>query len=1012
MRNPVSFALLISILLLGACGESASTISASSQPESVQANQRAAPAAGFSVPLPHDAQQPWEESGRSPSVIDAGTAFSVGRDWFQGNGITENGEAGRIESQAAEFSYGIWRIPLGGLEPGTLSADVNLLEDGSGSASGYYVGVADYSTKHWSWQGPFFDSHVRLSLAGRLSAGSSYLSSAQNVFVSILAWDSARVDVVGLGLNPYNSADITSPPQPTGLTVLPVNGGLELRWNPVIAGDLAGYRVFHSGKSFTDAGSAGVRSLNMLEGSSHMVLPGLAGQTYVRIAALDHSGNSSALSDPVTATPLAGTPLSLLLETDSVGGGLGSQLQLSASGADTYDFDADGDGIFETGGNTTGQLTLDATATGIIRPRVRGVSGDAVALGSVSLLITGNSRPVAVAKADPATGTVPLEVSFSGTDSTDFDGTIVGGGWDFDGDGIYEIWNDADTAPVQAAVHNYAGAGMYNARLRVLDDAGAWDVDTLSIVAIPADSAVAADLQASTVSGPQPLVVNFDATASSGNAPLKYYWDFEGDGRIDLLDFSGLQSHTYTDDGSFTATVSVEDVDGDIGTATLEIGVQLNPNSPPTAALAADRTSGIAPFVINFDASGSNDPDGSIVKYEWDFDNNGSFDSYSAAPTEQHLYDLRGTYTCRLRVTDNDGDTDDATIDLQLPCDSSQFHMGPSMNRRSIYSGPPTNQGDWFYNIGSEAGYSTPAVGPDGTIYAGGGDGYLWAIKPDGSFKWNYDLVAATIWSSPAIGEDGTVYIGDPATGFHAVTSGGQQRWLFPTGGGVQGSPAIGADGTIYFGCNDDYIYAVHEDGTLKWKFLTGGDVFSSPAVASDGTVYCGSDDGSLYALDAAGNYLWDFPMGNIVRSSPALDDEGKIYIGSDAGVFYAINPDGTFVWPFVVGSPIRSTAAIAEDGSIYVGTDNGLLYALTPGGSVDWAWPTGNLVRSSPLIGADGVIYITGNAGTLYALNPNGSQKWAEGFISAVIYSSPVLGPDGSLYISDTTGKLLAYND
>ncbi|HDH13515.1 MAG TPA: PKD domain-containing protein [Nitrospirae bacterium] len=62
-----------------------------------------------------------------------------------------------------------------------------------------------------------------------------------------------------------------------------------------------------------------------------------------------------------------------------------------------------------------------------------------------------------------------------------------------------------------------------------------------------------------------------------------------------------------------------------------------------------------------FDGSASYDPDGIIVLYEWDIDNDGVFDYSSSSPTVCHIYAQQGTYTIRLRVTDDLGATGEAT---------------------------------------------------------------------------------------------------------------------------------------------------------------------------------------------------------------------------------------------------------------------------------------------------------------------------------------------------------------
>lgn len=80
-------------------------------------------------------------------------------------------------------------------------------------------------------------------------------------------------------------------------------------------------------------------------------------------------------------------------------------------------------------------------------------------------------------------------------------------------------------------------------------------------------------------------------------------------------------------------------------------------NLPPIAKATATTT---ATTTIEFDASGSSDPDGTIVKYEWDFNGDGTFDIATVSTTTQHQYPTTTTRTLAvLRITDNDGATDD-----------------------------------------------------------------------------------------------------------------------------------------------------------------------------------------------------------------------------------------------------------------------------------------------------------------------------------------------------------------
>jgi uncharacterized repeat protein (TIGR01451 family) len=76
---------------------------------------------------------------------------------------------------------------------------------------------------------------------------------------------------------------------------------------------------------------------------------------------------------------------------------------------------------------------------------------------------------------------------------------------------------------------------------------------------------------------------------------------------------------------------------------------------------------------IGFDGSGSFDLDGSIVLYEWDFDNNGTVDFGATDPTATHTYPAVFSGTVVLRVTDNDGKMgiDTASVAVTVPTNLS-----------------------------------------------------------------------------------------------------------------------------------------------------------------------------------------------------------------------------------------------------------------------------------------------------------------------------------------------------
>lgn len=85
-------------------------------------------------------------------------------------------------------------------------------------------------------------------------------------------------------------------------------------------------------------------------------------------------------------------------------------------------------------------------------------------------------------------------------------------------------------------------------------------------------------------------------------------------------------------------------------------------NKAPMANFSAEPTSGEAPLTVEFNASSSVDPDGTIDSYEWEFG-----DGFSGSgETTTHTYHEGGDYQVNLAVTDDDGKTDYAqqTIDV------------------------------------------------------------------------------------------------------------------------------------------------------------------------------------------------------------------------------------------------------------------------------------------------------------------------------------------------------------
>jgi glucose/arabinose dehydrogenase/PKD repeat protein len=77
-------------------------------------------------------------------------------------------------------------------------------------------------------------------------------------------------------------------------------------------------------------------------------------------------------------------------------------------------------------------------------------------------------------------------------------------------------------------------------------------------------------------------------------------------------------------------------------------------NGVPSADVTASPTSGPAPLTVNFNGSGSSDPDGDTLTYLWDFGDGQT--STTIVPTTSHSYPA-GNYTASLRVRDSNNAT-------------------------------------------------------------------------------------------------------------------------------------------------------------------------------------------------------------------------------------------------------------------------------------------------------------------------------------------------------------------
>ncbi|MGQ9733504.1 MAG: PKD domain-containing protein [Candidatus Bipolaricaulia bacterium] len=142
-------------------------------------------------------------------------------------------------------------------------------------------------------------------------------------------------------------------------------------------------------------------------------------------------------------------------------------------------------------------------------------------------------------------------------------------------------------------------------------------------------------------------MISFEDRSSDPDGEIvAWIWDF-GDGTS-----SSEQNpqHRYADNGVYLVKLTVQDNEGAEESKEQEIRVR-NVDPLPSFTYSPERI--CAGQKVAFDASGSVDPDGEIVRYEWDLDGDLIFEA--EGKLVERAYDRAGTYRVTLRVTDNDG---------------------------------------------------------------------------------------------------------------------------------------------------------------------------------------------------------------------------------------------------------------------------------------------------------------------------------------------------------------------
>jgi large repetitive protein len=211
--------------------------------------------------------------------------------------------------------------------------------------------------------------------------------------------------------------------------------------------------------------------------------------------------------------------------------------------------------------------------------------------------------------------------------------------------------------------------------------------------------------------------VTFNAAASTaqgGGSIAKYEWDLDGVAGYEL-DTGAVASATTSYAATGVHNVSLKVTDNCGGEDTTPGSVFVNNNSP-TASFTVTPNPAAIGATVTFNGTASSDPGGSIAKYEWDLDGDGTFETDTGTlATTTKAYTVGKTYFVKLRVTDNNGAS-------SIAFDNLRVNAKPVPNFSYLPVDPLVGQQVTFDG--------TASADPDGTVAS-----YQWDLDGNGSFE-------------------------------------------------------------------------------------------------------------------------------------------------------------------------------------------------------------------------------------------------------------------------------------
>ena len=413
-------------------------------------------------------------------------------------------------------------------------------------------------------------------------------------------------------------------------------------------------------------------------------------------------------------------------------------------------------------------------------------------------------------------------------------------------------------------------------------------------------------------------------------------------------------------------------------------------NSPPVADANG-------PYSVNeggsipLDGTGSTDPDNDALTYEWDLDNNGSFETTGATPTfSAAALDGPSVQSVVLRVTDTSGASDTATATVSV------LNVAPAV---SAGADRIINEGG---GITLAASFIDPGVADTHTVSVNWGDGGAAGTGLGGSHVYaNNGIYTVTV----------TVTDDDGGVGSDSLTV--TVNNVAPTAAITLASAAIDENGvaTVNGTFTDPGVLDTHAV-SINW-----GDGRTSAA-----TVTQNAGSGSF---TASIQYLDDDPTATPSDNWPIMatvsDNDGGSGQASAALTVYNLAPEVAVeatvpVDPVALGDAISVSVPFSDTGSLDThavswnwgdGTSSsGTVAGLLAAGSHVYAAPGIYLVSCS-IVDDDTGVAACGSSTFIVIYDPNGGFVTGGGWIDSWVGA---YRPDPSLSGKATFGFVAKY--